>query len=297
MNIMIAGGSGLLGTALTQSLLEDGHKVFILSRGNSTQSNVQIVKWDGRTTEGWGRLVNEMDVVINLTGRSTADWPWTAAKKKSFEDSRILPGLVLAQAIREATHRPSLFVQVSGISYYGLHGNLADEATPPGDDFLAQLAVRWEDATKSVEELGVRRIILRTPPVLIRENIILILIALPVRLFVGGTLGSGKQPFPWIHFKDWVGAVRHLMVNENTRGAYNLLAPVQTTLSEFTRQLAKILHRPYWFPIPAFLMRNVLGEMSVLILEGRFSQPKRLIESGYQFQFSGPREALIDLFR
>ena len=297
MNIMIAGGSGLLGTALTQSLLEDGHKVFILSRANSTQSNVQIVKWDGRTTEGWGRLVNEMDVVINLTGRSTADWPWTAAKKKSFEDSRILPGLVLAQAIREATHRPSLFVQVSGISYYGLHGNLADEATPPGDDFLAQLAVRWEDTTKSVEELGVRRIILRTPPVLIRENIILILIALPVQLFVGGTLGSGKQPFPWIHFKDWVGAVRHLMVNENTHGAYNLLAPVQTTLSEFTRQLAKILHRPYWFPIPAFLMRNVLGEMSVLILEGRFSQPKRLLESGYQFQFPGPREALIDLFR
>lgn len=296
MNIMISGGTGLLGTALTQSFHADGHKVFVLSRGNSTRSNIQIVKWDARTTDGWGHLVNEMDVVIHLAGRSTASWPWTAAKKKSFEDSRILPGLALAQAIREATRRPSLFVQVSGINYYGLHGDLADEATPPGDDFLAQLTVRWEDATKSVEELGVRRLVLRTPPVLARENVILKLIALPVQIFFGGTLGSGKQPFPWIHFKDWVGAVRHLMANENAHGMYNLIAPSQTTLSEFTRQLAKILHRPYWFPVPAFLMRNVLGEMSVLILDGRFSQPKRLIESGYTFQFPGPREALTDLF-
>jgi uncharacterized protein (TIGR01777 family) len=187
-------------------------------------------------------------------------------------------------------------VQVSGINYYGLSGDLADESTPPGDDFLAQLAVKWEDSTKSLEELGVRRIILRTPPVLIRENIILILVALPVQMFFGGTLGSGKQPFPWIHFKDWVGAVRHLMANENAHGVYNMIAPSQTTLSDFTRVLADILHRPYWFPVPAFLMRNVLGEMSVLILEGRFSQPKRLIESGYKFQFPGPREALQDLF-
>ncbi|GAB4497256.1 MAG: TIGR01777 family oxidoreductase [Anaerolineales bacterium] len=296
MNIMISGGTGLLGTALTQSLLADGHKVFVLSRGNSTRSDIQIVKWDAQTTDGWGHLVNEIDVVIHLAGRSTASWPWTAARKKSFEDSRILSGLALAQAIRGATRRPSLFVQVSGINYYGLHGDLADESTPPGDDFLAQLTVKWENATKSVEELGVRRLVLRTPPVLARENVILKLIALPVQLFVGGTLGSGKQPFPWIHIKDWVGAVRYLMANENAHGAYNLIAPSQTTLSEFTRQLAKILHRPYWFPVPAFLMRNVLGEMSVLILDGRFSQPKRLIESGYAFQFPGPHEALTDLF-
>jgi uncharacterized protein len=122
------------------------------------------------------------------------------------------------------------------------------------------------------------------------------LIALPVKLFFGGPIGSGKQAFPWIHINDWVGAVRYLMVNENAKGAYNMIAPVQTSLAGFTKVLATVLHRPYWFPVPAFLMRNVLGEMSVLILEGRFSQPKRLIESGYTFQFPGPREALTDLF-
>lgn len=296
MNIMIAGGTGLLGTALTKSFLDDGHKVFVLSRTPSNRSDVQIVEWDARSTNGWGHLVNEMDVVIHLAGRSTSAWPWTAAKKKSFEDSRILPGLALAQAIQNATRRPSLFVQVSGINHYGLQGDLADESTPPGEDFLAQLTVKWEDATQSVEGLGIRRLVLRTPPVLSRDNVIMKLIALPVQLFVGGPIGSGKQAFPWIHIKDWVGAIRYLMANENARGVYNMIAPAQTSLVDFTKVLANILHRPYWFPVPAFLMRNVLGEMSILILEGRFSQPKRLLESGYKFQFPGPQEALTDLF-
>ncbi len=298
MNILISGGSGLLGTALTKSFLADGHKVFILSRGiSANKSDVQIIHWDAHTTNGWGQLVNEMDVVIHLAGRNTAAWPWTAAKKKSFEDSRILPGLVLAQAIREATRRPSLFVQVSGINHYGLSGDLADESTSPGDDFLAQLTVKWEDATKSVEALGVRRLVLRTPPVLARENLIMKLIALRVQLLFGGPIGSGKQAFPWIHIKDWVGSVRYLMSNESASGAYNLIAPTPTSLSDFTKVLANVLQRPYWFPVPAFLLRNVLGEMSVLILEGRFAQPKRLLESGYTFQFPGPREALTDLFK
>jgi len=293
MNILISGGTGLLGAALAKSLEANGHKVFILSRKSG---GANIIQWDGRTTAGWGERINEMDVVIHLAGRSTSAWPWTAARKKSFEDSRILPGLALAQAIREATRRPSLFVQVSGINHYGIHGAAADESTPPGDDFLAQLTVKWEDATQSVEELGVRHIILRTAVVLAKDSLILKLIALPVKLFFGGTLGSGKQAFPWIHITDWVGAARYLMANEKAHGAYNLIAPTPTTLSEFTRLLAKTLHRPYWFPIPAFLMRNVLGEMSVLILEGRFAQPKRLLESGYAFQFPGPQEALNDLF-
>jgi len=292
MNIMISGGSGLLGTALTRSLLTDGHRVFILSR----HAGENRIQWDGRTTAGWGHLINEMDVVIHLAGQSTSAWPWTAARKRSFEDSRILPGRVLAQAIQEATRRPSLFVQISGINHYGVYGSLADEATLPGDDFLAQLTVKWEDATKPVEHLGVRRLVLRTSPVLAKNSIILKLIALPVQLFFGGRIGSGEQAFPWIHVQDWVNATRYLMSNENSHGAYNLIAPTQTSLADFTKVLAGVLHRPYWFPVPAFLMRNVLGEMSVLILEGRFCQPKRLLESGYKFQFPGPREALIDLF-
>ena len=295
MNIMIAGGSGFLGAALAKSFLAEGHKVFILTRGSSVISGAQAVKWDAKTTNGWGHLVNEMDVMIHLAGRSLSSWPWTSKTKRDFKDSRIIPGLALAQAILEATQRPGIFIQASGINHYGLHGDPADESTPPGDDFLAQLTVQWEDATKSIEELGVRRVVVRSAVVLGKGEGLLSLMALPVKLFAGGPLGSGKFAMPWIHIDDWVGAVRYLIANESTSGAYNLIAPVPTSSADFYRALASVLHRPYWFPTPAFLLRILLGEMSVLVVEGRFAQPKRLIESGYKFQFEGPREALADL--
>ena len=295
MKVMIAGGSGFLGRALTKSLLADGHQVFILTRGTQIIEGAQAVQWDAKTTNGWGHLVNEMDVMIHLAGKTLASWPWTAATKQAFHDSRIIPGLLLAQSIQEATHRPSIFVQASGINHYGLSGDLADEFTPHGEDFLAQLTVKWEDATKSVEELGVRRIVTRNAVVLGKGDGLLGLMALPIRLFAGGPLGSGKQAMPWIHINDWVGGVRHLIASENARGAYNLIAPTPTSNAEFNRILANVIHRPYWFPTPAFLLRTLLGEMSVLILEGRFSQPKRLTDSGYRYQFPGAHEALVDL--
>lgn len=296
MNIMIAGGLGFLGKALTQSFVADGHKVFILTRGSKVLENAQAVHWDAKTTNGWGRLVNEMDVMIHLTGKTLASWPWTSATKKDFHDSRIIPGLALAQSILEANQRPGIFIQQSGINHYGLHGNLADESTPPADDFLAQLTVQWENATSSIEEMGVRRVVIRTSPVLDKNSGLMPLMALPIKLFMGGPLGSGKFAMPWIHIQDWVGAVRHLIDNKNARGAYNLIAPTPTSNADFNRALAKALHRPYWFPTPAFLLQMLLGEMSVLVLEGRFAQPKRLIESGYAFQFPGTREAFADLF-
>lgn len=297
MNIMIAGGSGFLGGALTKSFLEDGHKVFILTRGMSAHPGTQTVQWDAKTTTGWGHLVNEMDVIIHLAGRSLSSWPWTSATKRDFIDSRVNPGRALGQAILQATRRPKIFVQASGINHYGLHGDPADESTSPADDFLAQVTVHWEGATQSVEALGVRRVVARTAPVLDAEGGLLSLMALPVKLFVGGPIGSGKFAMPWIHIHDWVGAIRHLIADENARGAYNLIAPVPTSSADFNRALAEVLRRPYWFPTPAFLLRTLLGEMSVLIVEGRYSKPKRLIESGFKFQFEGPREALTDLFK
>ncbi len=295
MNVLIAGGSGYLGSALVKSFLSDGHAVHVLTRSPRVPSGAQALKWDAKTTAGWGHLVNEMDVVIHLAGKTLASWPWTAGMKRAFHDSRILPGLALAEAIRNADRRPGVFVQQSGINYYGLSGVLADESTPPAEDYLAQLAVQWEDATQSLDDVGVRRLVLRTAPVLGRGGL-LPLMALPTRMFVGGPLGSGKQAMPWIHIADWVGAVRYLIANDTAHGAYNLIAPAPTSNAEFNRVMAEALRRPYWFPVPAFLMRIFLREMSVLVLEGRFSQPKRLTESGFTFQFAGPREAFADLF-
>ena len=295
MKIMIAGGSGFIGRALTDSLLADHHQVFVLTRQPS-RSNDQI-QWDGKTTKGWSERVEEMDAIVNLTGFSLAHWPWTRSNKQRFIDSRVFPGRALASAIWESTHRPRVFIQASGINYYGLRGDsVADESAPPADDFLAQLTVRWEDATKSIEEVGVRRVVLRQAVVLAKQGGMFPLMALPVRLFAGGPIGNGKQAVQWVHIADVVGSIRFLMENQNANGAYNLIAPTPASNAKFMRAVAKTLHRPFWLRTPAFMLRAILGEMSVLVTEGRYCQPKRLLELGYQFRFPQIQDALADLF-
>lgn len=296
MNVLIAGGSGFLGTALTQSLKQNAHKVFILTRrkpGNPTE-----IQWDGRTTKGWGSIINEVDAVVNLTGYGLEHWPWTKSQKQRFIDSRVLPGLALASAIKASSHRPRVLMQTSGINRYGLRNEtIADESTPPAKDFPAQITVGWEDATKSVEELGVRRVITRNAIVLDRRGGLFPLMALPVRLFFGGKFGDGRQATPWIHIADQVGAIRFLLENENARGPFNLIAPTPTSNADFMRIIAQELHRPYWFHLPAFLLRIPLGEMSVMLTEGSYSQPKRLLELGYRFQFPTLEAAVKDIFK
>jgi len=294
MKVLIAGGSGFLGTALKNSLLSEQHDVFILTRAASKNSNQ--IHWDGRTTHGWGHFVNEMDAVVHLTGYGLEHWPWTRKQKQKFLDSRVIPGLALASAIQNASRRPRVFVQTSGINRYGLRGaGIADESTPPADNFLAQLTVQWEDATKPVEDLGLRRVITRNAVVLGQRGGLFPLMALPVRLFFGGKFGDGRQAMPWIHLADQTNALRFLLENENARGPYNLISPMSSSNADFMRAIAKALHRPYWFHIPTFLLRIVLGEMSVLLTEGRYAQPKRLIELGFQFQFGKLEDTMEDL--
>ncbi len=295
MKVLIAGGSGFIGNALAGFLRAGRHEVWILTRRINTRPDE--IHWDGCTTRAWGNRVGEMDAVVNLTGFGLEHWPWTQKQKRRFHDSRVLPGLALVSAIKESARRPSVFLQISGINHYGLRGDTADESTPPAGDYLAQLTVQWEAATQPVEELGVRRAIARTAVVLDAHGGLCPLMALPVRLFVGGPLGNGKQAVPWIHLADQVGALRFLLENQNARGVYNLIAPEPTSNAGFMRGIARVLRRPYWFPTPAFMMRAVLGEMSVLILEGRYAQPKRLLEAGYHFQYPTLETALENFFQ
>lgn len=299
MKVLLAGGSGFIGNHLIKSLTTAGHEVWVLSRNPDQKiSGVQVVGWDGLTTDGWGQLVNEMDAVVNLCGLSTNNWPWTKRKKEKFITSRVNPGRALATAIKNASHRPGVFIQISGINHYGLRGEgIANESTPPGDDYLAQMTVVWENATKSVEEVGVRHIVCRTAVVLARDAILLWLMALPVRLFVGGRFGSGEQAMPWIHVSDHISAIRFLMEHPRAEGPFNLIAPQPTSNAEFMRTLAKVLKRPYWLIYPKSLLRLALGEMSVLITEGRFSKPERLFEIGYNNRYPELEMALREIFK
>jgi hypothetical protein len=253
--------------------------------------------WDGRTSEGWGARISEIDAIVNTTGFGLEHWPWTKAQKRRFLESRVLPASALVSAIEGSGRKPAVFVQISGINHYGLRGKgMADEATPPGQDYLSQLTIQWEAATNRIEDLGIRRVVARSAVVLDAKRGLFPLMVLPVHLFAGGPLGDGKQAVPWIHIQDQVEALRFLIENQNARGVFNLIAPDATSNAEFMRAVAKTLHRPYWLPAPAFILRSLLGEMSALVVDGRFSIPRRLLESGYSFKFPTIDVALADLF-
>ncbi len=294
MKILIAGGSGFLGAAITAHLTQNHHHVFILTR-QTPRANNQI-QWDAKTAGSWTQHLEEMDAVIHLTGHGLEHWPWTKRQKQRFIDSRVIPGHALAEAFEKATHRPGIFIQTSGINRYGLHGaGVADESTPAAGDFLAQLTVQWEDATHRIGELGVRRVITRNAVILAKRGGLFPMMALAPRLIFGGKFGDGQQAMPWLHINDYVGAVSFLLENENARGPYNLIAPEPTSNEAFMKGIAKTLHRPYWFHVPEALLKIPLGEMSVLLADGRYAQPKRLLELGYQFRFATLEQALPDL--
>jgi uncharacterized protein (TIGR01777 family) len=299
MRVLISGGTGLIGTHLTRSLLADGHEVWILTRRPQSvrlPAGVQALGWDGRTTDNWGQIVERVDAIVNLVGERLARWPWTAKFKQRVWNSRVDGGRVLAEAVRAAKNRPRVLVQASGVNYYGPHDTeILTEAAPPGDDFLARLCLAWEGSTAWVEALGVRRIVIRSAIVLDRNDGILPIMMLPVRLFAGGPLGNGRQGLPWIHRDDEVAAIRFLLENESARGVFNLSAPRPVSSADFIRTLTKVLRRPYWLPVPAFALHLLLGEMSALVLAGEYLLPRHLLELGFRFKYERPEDALRDL--
>jgi uncharacterized protein (TIGR01777 family) len=308
MRILMTGGTGLIGQALTKELLAKGHQVTILSRSPQKHQGeipgATLVKWDGRTPEGWGHLIEETDTVINLAGASIAGeglggiltQRWSDDIKQRIRQSRLNAGQAIVQAIEAATSKPRVLVQSSAVGYYGPRGSEAvAEDSPPGDDYLAKVCVDWEDSTQAVEALGVRRIIIRTGLVMTEEGGILPMMLLPFRLFVGGPLGSGQQGIAWIHIRDEVSAIIYLLENEAAQGAYNLTAPNPVNSTQFGKTAGKVLGRPSYFPTPGFALKLALGEKATLVLDGQHAVPTRLLETGYKFAFSDLEMALNDL--
>jgi len=172
----------------------------------------------------------------------------------------------------------------------------ADEFTPAASDFLARLTLDWESSTEPVEELGIRRVIVRNAIVLAASGGLFPLMSLPSRLFVGGRLGDGAQMVPWIHLADQIRAVRCLLDDASAHGAYNLVAPARTCNSEFMSTVCRVGRRPYWLHMPALLLRLALGDMADLVLQGRACTPKRLLETGFQFEFPRIEDAVQEIF-
>ncbi len=305
MHVIIAGGSGLIGRELTSSLTAAGHEVCILSRNpqkvTGLPSAANAYQWDGKTLQDWQAQIESSDVVVNLTGENlsgTGFLPsrWTKERKNSLVQSRVDSGAVLARAIELARHKPSVFVQASGIGYYGTQQEKTlTEQDAPGNDFLAKLSLEWEASSQPVESMGIRRVIIRNAIVLSTKGGALPLIILPYRLFVGGPLGDGKQVYSWIHIADEVAAIQFLIRNNQSRGAYNMASPNPMTNDEFGRTIGKVMRRPHYLPVPGFAMRLALGEVASMVLEGQRVMPKKLIDEGFKFKYPLLEDALRDV--
>jgi uncharacterized protein (TIGR01777 family) len=301
MKVVITGGTGLLGTALSENLVRDGCEVVVLSRHPEQArlpAGVKAVRWDARTRQGWVDEANGADVIVNFAGENLSSGLWTAKRKGRFLSSRVNAGLAVVDAVEHSQKKPGLVVQASGIDYYGPHGDeKLTEASPPGDSYLATLCRTWESATEKVDQFGVRRVILRTGVVITPKGGALPLLSLPYKLFVGGPVGSGRQWISWIHIQDEIRAIRFLIDHPETHGPYNLTAPNPTTNRDFGKALAKVLGRPFWFPAPAFALRLVLGELSSVVLNGQRVIPARLLEAGFQFDDPTVEGALTNLYQ
>ncbi len=300
MNILIAGGTGMLGLPFAASLIADGHQVTILTRSPQTArlpAGAQAAAWDARTAQGWLAHLEAADVLVNLAGENIGAGRWTAERKARIVSSRVQAGQAVVEALRQAKKCPALLLQASAIGYYGPSDDRElDETSPAGADYLSRVCLEWEGATRPAEELGVRRVLLRTGIVLSAKGGALERLLLPFRLFVGGPMGSGRQWWPWIHLQDQICAMRFLLENPAASGAYNLCAPNPLPFHQFGRVLASVLRRPYWLPVPAFALRLLLGEMSTLVLDGQRALPRRLLQAGFTFRYPELKPALEDLF-
>ena len=303
---IITGGSGLIGRRLSAELLAAGHEVIILSRNPATARplpGVRAVGWDARTAEGWSQLADGAFAIINLAGETTGGsgiiplpGTWSAERKQIIKHSRLNAGQAVVAAVEAAREKPRVVVQMSGIDYYPNGNTVMTEESQRGRQFLAEVvADYWEPPTEPVEALGVRRVITRMAPLLHRDTGPLPPSLLQFKLFAGGRLGSGRQWLSWIHLEDTVRALRFLAENEAAAGIYNLAAPNPVTNAEFTKVLGRVLRRPTLIPVPEFALKLLLGEISILVLEGRPVSVAKIQALGFTFNFPTLEAALRDI--
>jgi len=303
MRIIITGGSGFIGNKLSEELIKSGHEVIILSRSPSNTrqrlpNGITVEKWDGNTAQNWGSLVNQNSAIINLAGENLSTGRWTATRKEKIIDSRVNAGKAIINAIQLAKEKPRVLIQASAVGYYGVHQDAQiKESHPAGNDFLSDVCIKWEASTSEAEQHGVRRVILRTGLALDAKQGALPRLAMPFKFFVGGKIGNGKQYIPWIHIQDEIRAIKFLLEEDSTSGAYNLSAPNPVANAEFAKTLGKVMRRPSIFQVPSIAIKILFGEMSTIILEGQRAIPNRLLEAGFEFNFPNLEAALKDILR
>ncbi|MES2733409.1 MAG: TIGR01777 family oxidoreductase [Bacteroidota bacterium] len=301
-HVLITGGTGLIGTRLTELLLQKGYTVALLSRQANAQPDsrgIRTYHWDIAKGEIDTQSILEADYLIHLAGAGVADKRWTQHRKQEIIDSRTQSTQLLAEHLRAIPYKLKSFISASAIGIYGADTgtDILTEATPPGTDFLADVTQRWEAAADQVAHLPIRTVKLRIGIVLSEKGGALAKIAQPIRLGAGAPLGSGKQFLSWIHVDDLARLFIYALENEQLRGVYNAVAPNPVTNEQLTQLAAKVLKKPLWLPhVPAFALRLAFGELAEVILGGNHVLNKRIAEeTAFTYKFTNAENALEDL--
>ncbi|MFC5699066.1 TIGR01777 family oxidoreductase [Pseudomonas sp. GCM10022186] len=296
MHILLTGGTGLIGRALCQRWLADGHQLTVLSRRPQS-----VASLCGRAVRGIGQFADygdePLDAIVNLAGEPIADRPWSNKRKALLWGSRITLTEQLLEWLGKRDQMPQVLLNGSAVGWYGDAGEreLTEESPPVTDDFASQLCVAWEETALRAEALGIRVVLIRTGLVLARDGGFLKRLVPPFRLGLGGPLGNGRQWMSWVHLDDQIALMDFLLRREDARGPYNACSPQPVRNGDFARSLGRALGRPAIMPAPAFVLRVLLGELAGLLLGGQRAVPARLQAAGFTFAFTDLDTALGDL--
>ena len=300
MQVLITGGTGFIGQALVQRLVAAGHTVTVWSR-HPTQAARQLGA-GVRCVSALNAIAaaDRIDAIVNLAGARVVGPPWTAARRQVLLDSRVGTTQALLEWLQQTGQRPSVWVQASAIGFYGVRPpeELLTETSAPGQGFMSELCVRWEQAAAQAKALGIRQVVLRLGVVLGPGGALPQLLR-PIRLGLGGRMGSGQQVMSWIHRDDVLTLITTALQapqnNPPMEGIYNATAPEPVPQATFTRTAGQLLHRPVWLPVPAAPLRWALGEMAQLLVDGQNVVPARLQREGFFFAYPSLRETLRSL--
>ena len=297
MKFVIAGGSGFIGQKLQKLLLDEGHEIMILSRKpRKSGGNVTYVEWleEGTLPEN---EIGSADAFINLAGVSINGGRWTPDHQKQIYSSRMRATDELIRIIRVLPTKPTVLINASAIGVYppSIEALYTEKSLEVANDFLGRTVHDWEMKAASLSTDGIRTVFIRLGVVLGKGDGALPLMVLPYKMFVGGTVGSGKQWVSWVHIIDVIRAISFAVENKNIRGPVNVTAPTPMKMKDFGKTIAAVTHRPHWFSIPPFAMKCVLGKKSALVLEGQQVMPEVLRNNGFKFLFPTLESALEDL--
>jgi uncharacterized protein (TIGR01777 family) len=295
-HILITGASGLVGTRLTEMLLDKGYSVAHLGRFRK-EGKVKSFVWNVDNFAIEPAALRGITTIIHLAGAGVADKRWTEKRKKEILHSRINSSRLLYEELKKGHHQVTEFISASAVGYYGVDDErIFTEDDPPAKDFMAEVTRQWEAEVQKIDSLGIRTVSMRTGIVLSERGGALKQMMTPIKLFIGAPLGSGQQNIPWIHIDDVCQMYIKAMEDDGMEHAYNAVGPYAVTNAELTRAIAKILNRPLLLPnIPAFVLKLLLGEMAFYVLNGAKVSSGKIQQTGFQFKFKTLEDALKNL--